>query len=208
MPANFAASHKCATNPTADRTMRNPESARIIFRHWQEGDAAFLFRLNRDPEVTRFTDDVVFDTTDEAGLYLEENNYFQNNDCSRWLLQLKSNGELAGWCGLKHTQHQRHIAELGFRISKLYRGFGYATEAAAGLLKFGFVDLKLTAIIARVAIDNTASQRVIEKLGMHFEKEEECGHHPAKLYGLSKQQWIASMPLLPSFAGFSKFTQA
>jgi [ribosomal protein S5]-alanine N-acetyltransferase len=56
--------------------------------------------------------------------------------------------------------------ELGYVIDRDHWGQGYATEAAAALLRFGKESLKLRDITATCRPDNTASARVLEKIGM------------------------------------------
>lgn len=63
-------------------------------------------------------------------------------------------------------------AELGWAISDLYRSNGYATEAARGLIEYGFCELHLPRILAFTTRNNVASIRVMEKLGMRI------GFHP------------------------------
>jgi RimJ/RimL family protein N-acetyltransferase len=88
-----------------------------------------------------------------------------------------------------------HHAELGYWIGKPYWGQGYATEAAAAMIAFGFNSLKLHRINATHFSDNLASGRVMEKLGMTYEghrrgftlKAEQ--YRDIELYGLLREDW-------------------
>ncbi|TIU06669.1 MAG: GNAT family N-acetyltransferase, partial [Mesorhizobium sp.] len=77
-------------------------------------------------------------------------------------------------------------------------GHGYATEAATAVLDFGFESLKLNQIVANAAVDNVASRRVMERIGMSHDPNDDFDH-PLKaaddplrrqvLYRLTYQDW-------------------
>lgn len=64
-------------------------------------------------------------------------------------------------------------AEIGWILNKRYRGFGYVTEAAQALLKFAENELGISSVFACCDVRNAASVRVMENLGMEFEREQE-----------------------------------
>ncbi len=67
------------------------------------------------------------------------------------------------------------IAELGYWVGVPYWGRGYATEAAAAVVEFGFRVLALERIWARAFARNPASSRVLEKIGMAHEGTQRKG---------------------------------
>lgn len=75
---------------------------------------------------------------------------------------------LVGAVGLALAPRHRR-AELGYWIGVEHWGRGFATEAGAAVLEFGFGTLGLNRIEAHCFVGNGASARVLEKLGMHFE---------------------------------------
>jgi [ribosomal protein S5]-alanine N-acetyltransferase len=81
-------------------------------------------------------------------------------------LNLKENGLMIGGCGIRREAELSDVANLGWAITPLYQGQGYATEAAKSLIQFGFQDLKLSLIYATCDTRNIASLKVMEKLGM------------------------------------------
>lgn len=101
------------------------------------------------------------------------------------VLCLKETDEVIGTMGLSLSEDLRQ-AELGYALHMDYWNKGYASEAARGFLRFGFMGLELHRIWARCDDKNTASLRVMEKIGMrreaHFIKSEY-----AKVFG--KQSW-------------------
>jgi len=74
-------------------------------------------------------------------------------------------GELLGVTGLHRIDWYRRSAGLGYWIRRSAWGKGFATEAAAALMRHAFLDCKLHRIEIHVALQNHASQRVAEKLG-------------------------------------------
>jgi [ribosomal protein S5]-alanine N-acetyltransferase len=68
------------------------------------------------------------------------------------------------------TVSQKHqSAEIGYFIDEAYASKGYATEACEKLVHVGFQDLQLNRIYAKCMVRNTASQRVLKKIGMRHE---------------------------------------
>ena len=93
---------------------------------------------------------------------------------SLWALIDKERGLLLGDCGLILVEGRGPEIELSYDIAYEFWGRGYATEAARECLRFGFENLKLNRIIALTYANHTASRRVIEKIGMTYEK---TGHY-------------------------------
>ncbi len=77
--------------------------------------------------------------------------------------------QLIGICGLRQPKADSQEAEIGYEVDPAYWGHGYATEAALRLLDLGFADLQLHRIWAWCVADNSASVRVLQKLGLRHE---------------------------------------
>jgi len=82
----------------------------------------------------------------------------------------KSTGWLIGWCGLGPLEFDASDIEIYYGLSSSHWGRGFATEAAKALLHYGFKTIGLTRITALVKPENTASQKVIEKLGLIYQR--------------------------------------
>ncbi len=85
-------------------------------------------------------------------------------------IELRSTGEIVGWCGLGPLEFDETQAEIYFLISREHWGQGLATEAAGALLRYAFDELHLRRVVAVVDPANRASVRVIEKLGMRRDR--------------------------------------
>ncbi len=75
---------------------------------------------------------------------------------------------LIGGCGI-HVDDAKGVCLIGYCFNRRFWGKGFATEAANMLLTFGFGKLKAHRIRAVADPANTASTRVLEKIGMKYE---------------------------------------
>ena len=86
----------------------------------------------------------------------------------RWAV-IHSDGRMIGWCGIEFLRELGET-EVAYLLDKDYWNRGYATEAALFSLWFGFEKVGLDRIIALAFPENAASIRVMEKIGMVYEK--------------------------------------
>ncbi len=105
---------------------------------------------------------------------------------SLWAVTDRESATVMGDCGLILYAHQGPEIELGFRLGKAYWGKGYATEAARAWVSYGFEELGLDRIVAVAHPDNAACQRVLEKVGMRFERTADDAGAPMRLYALER----------------------
>ncbi len=94
-------------------------------------------------------------------------------------------GRLIGHCGLQNLQGTNDV-EIAYAFAPDCWGFGYASEAAKRCRDFGFDELGLTRIVAIAVHENTASRRVIEKLGMTYERDDTFFGLDVAFYGLDR----------------------
>lgn len=81
----------------------------------------------------------------------------------------KATEKLIGGCGLNQLDMKNKLANLGYWVRTGYTGMGVASRAARLTASFGFDQLKLNRLEILMAIENTASKKVAEKTGAHFE---------------------------------------
>lgn len=94
-----------------------------------------------------------------------------------WLTRERASGEAVGFHLLNHIQGET-IVQVGYALLPSAWGKGYATEMAAAVLRYGFVDLGLPTIAGMTNLPNVASQRVLLKIGLE-RKGERAFPHPA-----------------------------
>lgn len=168
--------------------MKILESRRLILRHLEVGDLDNLFALYRDPEIRKYFPDGTLtyeDTKEELEYFL--NGHPKHPELGLWATILKENNQFIGRCGLlPWTIDGRFEVEVAYLIDKTYWGQGLGTEAAQAVLNYGFETLMLHRLVCLIDDDNSASIRVAEKIGMHFEKKgwDEIG--PFLLYAREK----------------------
>lgn len=164
------------------------ETKRLILREFDISDTEKLFELNADPEVIQYTGDEAFGSVENTESFLKNYGDYKKNGFGRWSVLLKSNMEFIGWCGLK--LNEEGFVDIGFRYLKKYWNKGFATEAAKACLNYGFNHLDISEIVGRVAQDNLASIRVLEKMNMTYWKKDEChGINNALYYRMNKVEF-------------------
>lgn len=158
------------------------ETPRLTLRRFTEADAPLIFDLNSDPAILKYLHEFPLIDEKDALRILREIIFPQyENNLGRWAVIIKETGEFIGWCGLKHRPELNEI-DLGYRFKKTSWGNGYATEAAKHVLRYGLEILKLKEITGRAHVENIASLKVLEKIGMKFIKEEIVDNCPVKTF--------------------------
>lgn len=146
------------------------ETERLILRPFVMTDAPEVQQLAGDREIASTTLNIPHPYEDgmaEQWIATHQER-FESGDLVNFAIVLKQGNRLIGAIGLNITPaHSR--AELGYWIGKEYWGKGYATEAAAAVLRYGFDVLGLHRIFARHLTRNPASGRVMQKIGMQYE---------------------------------------
>lgn len=143
------------------------ETPRFYLREFNLTDAPDLKKLNDADDVFFLTGDPPFASISEAERFVRNYNHYKKYGFGRWSIIDKGKNQFVGWCGLKYSPDIDEV-DIGFRIDTQFRGKGIATETGTAVLNYGFDELNFRRIIARCVIENEASRRVIEKLGMLF----------------------------------------
>lgn len=89
-----------------------------------------------------------------------------------WAVERLADKKLLGWSGLQYLPETNEI-EIGYLLGKPFWGTGLATESAQEGISYGFESLGLQEIVGIVHPENLGSQRVLEKIGLHFIREAE-----------------------------------
>ncbi|QNL21471.1 GNAT family N-acetyltransferase [Hyphobacterium sp. CCMP332] len=146
------------------------ETERLLLRDIKPGDKEDMFRLHSHPEVQKYTGEAPMDSIEamEEAIKTRSADY-KKFGYGRWATFIKEGMHFIGWSGLAYLPEFDEI-DLGYRFLPEYWGKGYATEASQAILQYGFNTLQLKRIIAIAMKENKASIRVMEKVGMKFEK--------------------------------------
>ena len=149
--------------------MKILKTNRLYLRKLTTDDAKSLYLLNLDRDVIKYTGDKAFKNMVDAKIFLTNYDHYKKYDFGRWAVINKENNKFLGWCGLKYTQELEEY-DIGFRFFKNVWNKGYATESAVACVKLGFEKYKMAEIVGRVMKENTGSIRVLEKIGLTYNK--------------------------------------
>ncbi len=168
------------------------ETPRLLLRRQVMEDLDALWALYCDPEITRYIPDAPR-SYQEAREELEwhMHGHPRYHELGLWATVHKATVKFIGRCGLlPWTIDGRREVEVAYTLAREYWGQGLATEAARGLLEYGFTKLKLARLICLIDPENVASQRVAEKIGMTLEKKVDGidgDNYPTLIYSINKR---------------------
>ena len=148
------------------------ETARLVLRGFGPEDFGEFCAMRADPEVMHYIGTEGPQTRDQSEGWLDRNaRRWRDEGFGMWAVTERAGGELLGWCGLSRLEDTQEV-ELGYGLARRAWGRGFATESARASLRYGFERAGLARIVAVAVPENTASRRVMEKLGMKYEKTE------------------------------------
>lgn len=183
------------------------ETERLILRTWHENDIEPFAEINQDAKVMEHFPAQL----SKAETLSLMDRIFKHQDTYGYTLyavELKSTHEMIGFIGLLHRTKQdldlpfNPSTEIGWRLSSKHWGKGLATEGAKAVLKYAFQILDLPEVVSFTTVNNTKSRRVMEKLGLHYNPDDDFSHpklpddSPLKqhvLYRLTKTQYIQAV---------------
>lgn len=157
-----------------------------------------VFKLFSDNKVTQFYNIVTLREETEAQKYVDWYiSRFAERAGIRWGICLRGHSGLIGTAGFNNFKKQ-HRANLGYDVRAEFWNKGYATEALKAIINFGFSELDINRIEAEVMQGNTASERVLTKLGftkegvlrqwMHWNQK----HYDMSMFSLLRSDFHAS----------------
>jgi ribosomal-protein-alanine N-acetyltransferase len=147
------------------------ETSRLRCRRPSPADLEALLLIVSDPEVMKYlgTNQGAILSRDETEFFLEKMiEFWKQRGFGRWAIVNKVDDKLIGLCGFRLADS---VPELFYLFAKANWGKGLATEAARAVVRFGFEELGFERIMAATRHANTASIRVLTKIGMRFESE-------------------------------------
>ncbi|ACU07690.1 GCN5-related N-acetyltransferase [Flavobacteriaceae bacterium 3519-10] len=163
------------------------ETPRLLLRALHPADAESFYRLNLNPNVIRYTGNSPFKDVGEAKAFLERYPDYQLNGYGRWAVISKETDVFIGWCGLKFGEIPNET-DIGFRFFEEEWNKGYATESAAACIRYGFEQLNLRRIVGRAMKANTASIKVLEKIGLVHERDVIFDGMEGVIYRIEEEQ--------------------
>ena len=146
------------------------QTERLRMRRLSADDAEFIIELLNQPSFLRYIGDKGVRNTDDAINYIQTGPVasYERFGFGLYLVELKDTGVAIGICGLLKRDSLPDV-DVGFAFLPDYWSRGYALEAAAAVMNHGKVVLGLQRIVAITSLDNEASIKVLDKLGLKFE---------------------------------------
>jgi ribosomal-protein-alanine N-acetyltransferase len=142
------------------------ETERLLLRAFTPADLDGLHQIFGDAEVMRYISGGKARSREETEVGLGRTiEGWRARGFGFWAVALKDSLQLIGYSGFVFLEGTPEV-EIAYGLRQSHWGKGFATEAARACLRCGFEELKLGRVVAVVNHENTASQRVLEKLGL------------------------------------------
>ena len=143
---------------------------RLLLREFAQDDWRAVLDYQRDPRYLQFypwRDRTVADVRAFVQMFLD---WQVESPRGRFQLAItrRSDNRLIGNCGIRCNPDDHAEAELGYELNPDHWGHGFATEAAGAMVDFALRQLGLQQVTSCCIADNTASARVLERLGFRM----------------------------------------
>lgn len=151
---------------------------RLQLRQWRDDDLEPFAALNADPEVMRYFPATLSQAQSDgfAGWVHET---IERQGWGLWAVEVSDGPAFIGFVGLNRVSFEEHFTpavEVGWRLARPFWGNGYATEAGAAALSFGFEQIELDEIVSFTTPVNEPSIRVMRRLGMRHDAAGDFDH--------------------------------
>lgn len=141
------------------------DTPRLLLRLWEEADAPTMFQAFSDPEVMRHWNTPPAASVAEVAEAIRRSRAASPNAHAAWIAVLKHEGRAAGFVNYHRRDVSARCLHVGYLLSRPFWGAGLATEAVSALLGHCFGPLGTLRAVARVHPENTASLRLLTRLG-------------------------------------------
>lgn len=146
------------------------ETERLLLRRLSDDDAEFIVDLLNQPSFLRYIGDREVRNNADAVRYIQSGPIasYERFGFGLYLVEVKKTGVSIGICGLLKRDSLPDI-DIGFAFLPDFWSQGFASEAASAVMTYGREVLGLKRIVAITSLDNDASIRLLEKIGLRFE---------------------------------------
>lgn len=151
---------------------------RLVLRRWREEDRVPFAAMNADPRVMEHFPGAL--SREESDVAVERiAAHFEERGFGLWAVEIVGREPFAGFIGLCAPRFEAAFTpcvEVGWRLATDCWGQGFATEGARAALEFGFNELALSEILSFTVPANIRSRRVMEKIGMTHDPDDDFDH--------------------------------
>lgn len=146
------------------------ETERLLLRKITLNDASDMFEYASNPEVSEYTMWSTHTSIEDTKYFLKSlTKMYKRKELVDWGIVHKAEKKFIGTCGYVEWSMTHSRAEIGYALSARYWREGYMSEAVNAIIEFGFREMLLNRIVGRCEVNNVASARVMEKVGMQLE---------------------------------------
>ena len=154
------------------------ETERLILRRWKEEDLEPFAVLNANSKVCEFLPKTL--TKKESDdLAAKIKTHFDKHGFGLFAIERKDSGAFIGFAGISVPGFEAHFmpaVEIGWRLDFPHWGKGFATESAKAVRDYAFDTLNLKELVSFTTVENKASRRVMEKIGMTHNQADDFDH--------------------------------
>ncbi|KAA0789208.1 GNAT family N-acetyltransferase [Bacillus sp. FSL M8-0063] len=160
------------------------ETERLVIRWFDIKDAPFILELVNDPAWIQFIGDKRIKNLEDAKKYILNGpvDMYNKMGFGLYLVERKEDLTPLGMCGLIKRDSLEDV-DIGFAFLEKFRSKGYGFESASAVIDYGVQKLGLKRIVAITTIDNINSGKLLEKVGLQFEKIISESGEDLKLFG-------------------------
>jgi len=180
--------------PTAEPRIPTVETERLSLRPFADADRAAYAKLREDPDVVRYLpggEALVPFASEIAASRIRAFRDGWRRGFGVWAVTDRTNGTFMGQAGLAAMERSGEV-EVLYALGRRHWGRGYAREAAAAALRFGFETVGLPRIVAFVVPENTASVRVLTAVGLQPSGETTYNGFTVLGFAIEAAAWRAS----------------
>lgn len=171
------------------------ETNRLLHRKFTPADLDRLIEMRSDPEVLKYLGGQKMQNPEALEKRLRFYISCYEKRLGMHAIIWKATGEMIGWSGLQPLEDSAEI-EVAYGMIRRFWGQGIGLETARGWLEYGFGELGLARIVAVAVPENTGSWRIMEKLGMHYEKTAAHYSMECVFYAISKDEFLRKTAVL------------
>ena len=162
------------------------ETENLILRPFKDDDVDDYFGVMDSPEVRRWLH--IPESLDRSDAWQQMAWFvgqWELRGTGHWALEEKKSGQFVGRAGLHRPErHDWPGVEVGWLLHPDYWGRGYATEAGAAAVRYGFEDLQVDKLFSCILPENHRSQAVAKRLGFEFLEERVLAFFPKLPHGI------------------------
>jgi RimJ/RimL family protein N-acetyltransferase len=151
---------------------------RLLLRRWLARDRQPFAAMNADAEVMEHFP-AMLSRAESVAMIERTEACFERRGYGLWAIELVAEERFIGFTGLSPVDIPVAFApavEIGWRLARPFWGQGFASEAAGAAVTFGFGERDLREIVSFTAMGNARSRKVMERLGMRRDPEEDFDH--------------------------------